>query len=151
VTAGGRAANFPLFLSSTTEQVLASGVSAGLGLVDDSGLVRVYLPKEQDLVLKLASSTSSSTALKDAKILKLVEQVMSGVHLAATAEAMSLGKKVGLDTKQLFEIIAGAAGNSAEFKNATPQLLSGSWTSEKTVKGVIAELVRVLLMTFSSC
>jgi 3-hydroxyisobutyrate dehydrogenase len=116
-------------------------VSFGLGLADDSALVGVYLPRGATRVLELASSATTTPASKDEAKLKLVEQVMAGVHLAAAAEAMSLGKKVGLDTKQLFEIIAGAAGNSAMFKDATPQLLSGKWKNEKTIDEVIAELV----------
>jgi len=126
-------------LCSATEQVLASGVSAGLGAIDDAALVGVYLPEHPTLVLKLASA--STTAEEDEKKLKIVVQIMAGVHLAAAAEAMSLGIKVGLEPKQLYEIIAGAAGNSFMFSNRTPQLLSGKWTSPKTVDDVIAEMV----------
>lgn len=126
-------------MASATEQVLASGVSAGLGLIDDAALVGVYLPKDPTLVLKLAAS--STTAAEDDKKLKLVSQVMAGVHLAAAAEAMSLGMKVGLEPNKLYEIISTAAGTSSMFVNRTPQLLSGKWTSKKTVDEVIAELV----------
>jgi len=142
VTAGGRNAGFPLFLSSTTEQVLSSGVSAGLGLIDDAALVGVYLPQDPTLVLKLASSSSSKTTLSESDPkLKLVKQIMSAVHLAAAAEAMSLGVKVGLEAEKLYEIIATAAGSSKMFVDRTPQLLSGKWTAGRTVDDVIAELV----------
>jgi 3-hydroxyisobutyrate dehydrogenase len=129
-------------LCSATEQVLASGVSAGLGAIDDSALVGVYLPKDPTLVLKLASA--STTAEEDQKKLKIVTQLMAGVHIAAAAEAMSLGVKVGLEPNQLYGIIAGAAGNSFMFSNATPQLLSGKWTSTKTVDDIIALMVSLL-------
>jgi 3-hydroxyisobutyrate dehydrogenase len=137
-------------LSSATEQVLASGVSAGLGAIDDAQLVGVYLPKDPKLVLKLASA--STTAAEDEKKLKFVAQLMTGVHLAAAAEAMSLGIQVGLEPKQLYTIIAGAAGNSFIFKERTPQLLEGKWTSTKTVDDVIAELVcRFLVVCREIC
>jgi 3-hydroxyisobutyrate dehydrogenase len=110
-----------------------------LGAIDDAALVGVYLPRDPTLVLKLAST--STNAEEDEKKLKIVAQLMAGVHLAAAAEAMSLGTKVGLEPKQLYGIIAGAAGNSFIFSNRTPQLLSGKWTSTKTVDNVIAELV----------
>ena len=139
MTAGGRSANFPLFLSSTTEQVLASGVSAGLGLIDDAALVGVYLPQSSSAILKLASS--SATLSPDDPKLLLVEKIMAGVHLAAAAEAMSLGVKVGLEAKKLFEIISTAAGSSAMFVEATMQLLSGVWKERSSVDDVIAELV----------
>ena len=113
-------------------------MSAGYGLVDDSALPSVYLPKTLDLVLKQTSvaSTSESSAK-----LKLVIQAMAGVHLAAAAEAMSLGAKVGLETNQLFEIISTAAGTSWMFVNRVPELLSGKWVSKKTVSDVISNLV----------
>lgn len=126
-------------MCSATEQVLASGVSAGLGTVDDAALVGVYLPKDPTLVLKLASA--STVDEDDQKKLKIVIQLMAGVHIAAAAEAMSLGVKVGLEPQQLYEIIAGAAGNSFMFSQTTPQLLSGKWTSTKTVDNIIALLV----------
>jgi 3-hydroxyisobutyrate dehydrogenase len=144
VTAGGRSAKLPLFLSSVTEQVLATGVSAGFGLVDDSALTSVYIPKDPELVLKQASAISTSES--DAK-LKLVIQAMAGVHLVAAAEAMSLGSKVGLETNKLFEIISTAAGASWMFVDRVPQMLSGKWASKKSVNDVISELVRLFPST----
>ena len=138
MTAGGRAAKFPLFLASATEQVLATGVSSGFGLEDDAQLTKVYLPKNPTLVLKQASAVS---ATETERKLKLVSQIMTGVHLAAAAEAMALGVKVGLDAVKLFEIISTAAGSSAVFVDRTPQWLSGNWNTKKTVDEVIAELV----------
>jgi 3-hydroxyisobutyrate dehydrogenase len=141
VTAGGRAEKFPLFLASATEQVLAAGVSAGIGLEDDSNLTKVYLPKTPNQIFEQGSSTAATTAADDPK-LRLVAQAMAGVHLAAAAEAMALGAKVGLDTKQLQEIIATAAGSSWMFVDRVPQMLSGSWRSTRTIEDVISGLVR---------
>jgi 3-hydroxyisobutyrate dehydrogenase len=142
VTAGGRSAGFPLFLASATEQVLATGVRSGLGLIDDSALHRVYSPQEPTLVLQLASSTPPPQ-VPDVK-LRLVKQAMMGVHLAAAAEAMSLGAAVGLDTTKLFEIISTAAGTSHMFVAYGKQMLEGVYTETKTVDAVIAELVSSL-------
>jgi 3-hydroxyisobutyrate dehydrogenase len=141
VTAGARAEKFPLFLASATEQVLAAGVSAGIGLEDDANLTKVYLPKRPDLVFEQASEAATTTA--DDPKLKLVAQAMAGVHLAAAAEAMTLGAKVGLDTTQLQEIIATAAGTSWMFVDRAPQMLSGEWQLKKTIEEVIRELVRL--------
>jgi 3-hydroxyisobutyrate dehydrogenase len=91
------------------------------------------------LVLKQASSAITDS--ENSQKVKLVSQTMAGVHLAAAAEAMALGKKVGLDLEQLYEIISTAAGASWMFIDRTPQLLSGKWSSKKTVDNVIAELV----------
>lgn len=103
----------------------------------------MYLPRDHTLVLKQASVASNSA--EAAAKLKLVTQIMAGVHLAAAAEAMSLGMKVGLEPTKLFEIIATAAGTSWMFVNRTPQLLNGKWTSSKSVNDVVAELVNMTL------
>jgi 3-hydroxyisobutyrate dehydrogenase len=142
VTAGGRAEKFPLFLSSATEQVLNTGVSSGFGLEDDSRLTKVYFPKDPTLVLKQTSAAGEIT--EDDQRLRLVRQAMAGVHLAAAAEAMSLGAKVGLDTQKLYEIISTAAGTSWMFVDRAPQMLSGRWTSKKTVNDVSVELASPL-------
>ncbi|KAG9237633.1 NAD binding domain of 6-phosphogluconate dehydrogenase-domain-containing protein [Amylocarpus encephaloides] len=137
---------FPLFLSSTTEQVLATGVSAGFGLEDDAQLTKVYLPSTPTLVLDQATAspgTSGFTPEAKSK-LDLVRSTMEAVHLVSAMESMSLGKSVGLDTQQLFEIIKGAAGGSWMFADKIPQLLSGKWTSRKTVNGVIADLTKAI-------
>jgi 3-hydroxyisobutyrate dehydrogenase len=63
---------------------------------------------------------------------------------------MSLGVKVGLDTEKLYEIISTAAGSSAMFVDRTPQLLSGKWTSKKTVNDVVSELVYFYLSSHSN-
>ena len=91
------------------------------------------------MVFKLGSS--KGTLSEDDPKLKLVSQIMSGVHLAAAAEAMSLGAKVGLDTKTLYEIISTAAGTSWMFVDRAPQMLSGKWTTKRTIETVVAELV----------
>lgn len=144
MTAGGRAANFPLFLASVTEQVLATGVRSGLGLIDDAALTRVYIPQEPSLVLELASSSSTLQA-DDAK-LRLVKQAMTAVHLVAAAEALSLGAAVGLDTTKLFEIISTAAGTSVMFVDRGLQMLKGDFTSRKTIDDVLTELVSSLVI-----
>jgi 3-hydroxyisobutyrate dehydrogenase len=124
--------------------VLATGISAGYDRLDDAQLTRVYLPSTPTLVLDLASQNTSSSDLspEETTKLKLVESIMKGVHLVSTMEAMSLGKTVGLETQQLFEIIKGAAGSSWMFADRTPQLLSGKWTAKETVNDVIDSLVR---------
>ncbi|GBG79670.1 hypothetical protein CBR_g29818 [Chara braunii] len=43
---------------------------------------------------------------------KMVNQLLAGVHIVASAEAMALGARCGLDTRLLYEIISNAAGNS---------------------------------------
>lgn len=74
---------------------------------------------------------------------------MKAVNLAVAAEALSLGKKVGLDQQQLYDIIKGAAGGSWVFQNRVPDLISGSWRQEKSGKSV-SQVVNDLVSYFIS-
>jgi len=58
-----------------------------------------------------------------ASSVKLINQLLAGVHIVAAAEAMAFGAKLGLDTRSLFEIISNAAGGSWMFKNRVPAML----------------------------
>jgi hypothetical protein len=107
----------------------------------------VYLPSTPDLVLKLATSPSITSDEGYKLKLQLVINVMKAVHLASAAEAMSLGMKAGLELNTMFEIIGTAAGSSAMFLNRIPGLLSGKWSTEKTIDEVIAELVCISLIS----
>jgi len=43
---------------------------------------------------------------------KTVNQLLAGVHIAAAAEAMALGARLGLNTRMLFDIIKHGGGHS---------------------------------------
>ena len=46
---------------------------------------------------------------------KMVHQLLAGVHIVVAAEALALAAKAGLDVNQLYKIVTGAAGNSWMF------------------------------------
>ncbi|XP_044465929.1 uncharacterized protein LOC123196112 isoform X2 [Mangifera indica] len=56
---------------------------------------------------------------------KMVNELLEGIHLIASVEAIALGAKVGIHPLILYDIISNAAGNSWIFKNHIPQLLRG--------------------------
>jgi hypothetical protein len=64
----------------------------------------------------------------EASSIKLINQLLAGVHIVAAAEAMAFGAKLGLDTRSLYEIIKNAAGGSWMFENRVPGMLSADWT-----------------------
>lgn len=66
---------------------------------------------------------------------------MKAVNLAVAAEAMALGKKVGLNQQQLYDIIKGAAGGSWVFTHKVPELIAGEFKDGKSVSEVVNELV----------
>lgn len=60
--------------------------------------------------------------------MKMVNQLLVGTHIAAAAEAMALAAKAGLNTREVYNIIISAAGNSWAFENRVPHMLNGDWT-----------------------
>ena len=46
---------------------------------------------------------------------KMVHQLLAGVHIVVAAEALALAAKAGLDVEQMYDIVKGAAGSSWMF------------------------------------
>jgi 3-hydroxyisobutyrate dehydrogenase-like beta-hydroxyacid dehydrogenase len=76
-----------------------------------------------------------------ASSVKLINQLLAGVHIAAAAEAMAFGAKLGLDTSNLFEIIKNAAGGSWMFENRVPAMLKADWTPHSQLAIFVKDLV----------
>ncbi|KAK3066946.1 hypothetical protein LTS18_001392, partial [Coniosporium uncinatum] len=79
-----------------------------------------------------------------ASSVKLINQLLAGVHIAAAAEAMAFGAKLGLDTRFLYEIIKTAAGNSWMFENRVPAMLDGDWHPNSALAIFVKDLGIVL-------
>ncbi len=59
---------------------------------------------------------------------KMVNQLLAGVHIAAACEAITLAGRLGLDLREVYKVITGAAGNSWMFENRIPHVLDGDYT-----------------------
>jgi 3-hydroxyisobutyrate dehydrogenase len=75
---------------------------------------------------------------------KIVNQLLAGVHIAAAAEAMALGIRAGVEPKALYEVITASAGNSWMFENRMPHVLSGDYTPLSAVDIFVKDLGIVL-------
>lgn len=75
---------------------------------------------------------------------KMINQLLAGVHIAAAAEAMALGIKAGADPQALFEVISNSAGASWMFQNRVPHILAGDYTPHSAVNIFIKDLGIVL-------
>jgi 3-hydroxyisobutyrate dehydrogenase-like beta-hydroxyacid dehydrogenase len=86
--------------------------------------------KHGDIILKTLSEKLFIIpgGIGAASNVKMINQLLAGVHIAAAAEAMGLAAKAGLNTRQVYEIIVGAAGNSWMFENRVPHILDGDLT-----------------------
>jgi L-threonate 2-dehydrogenase len=75
---------------------------------------------------------------------KMVNQLLAGVHIAAAAEAMALGTRGGADPRVLFEVISNSAGNSWMFSNRVPHMLDGDYTPLSALDIFVKDLGIVL-------
>lgn len=76
--------------------------------------------------------------------IKMVNQLLAGVHIAAAAEAMALGIRAGADPQTLFEVISNSAGSSWMFQNRVPHILAGDYTPLSAVNIFVKDLGIVL-------
>jgi 3-hydroxyisobutyrate dehydrogenase len=75
---------------------------------------------------------------------KMVNQHLAGVHIAAAAEAMALGMRAGADPAQLYEVICHSAGMSWMFQNRVPHILAGDYRPLSAVNIFVKDLGIVL-------
>ena len=75
---------------------------------------------------------------------KMVNQLLAGVHIAVAAEAMALGIRAGADPQTLFEVISGSAGSSWMWQNRMPHVLAGDDTPLSAVNIFVKDLGIVL-------
>jgi 3-hydroxyisobutyrate dehydrogenase len=79
-----------------------------------------------------------------ASTVKMINQHLAGVHIAAAAEAMALGTACGADPDKLFEVISNSAGNSWMFSNRVPHILARDFTPLSAVEIFVKDLGIVL-------
>ena len=75
---------------------------------------------------------------------KIVNQLLAGVHIAAAAEAMALGIRAGVAPKDIYEVITHSAGNSWMFENRMAHVLAADYTPLSAVDIFVKDLGIVL-------
>ena len=79
---------------------------------------------------------------------KIINQLLAGVHIAAAAEAMALGLREGVDAESLYDVITHSAGNSWMFENRVPHILDGDYSPRSAVAiftkdlGIVSDMGR---------
>ena len=85
--------------------------------------------------------------------MKYVANLLVAVHNVASAEAMVLGMKAGLDPRMIFDLIQAGAGNSRVFELRAPMMVNGNykdatmkidvWDKDMSVIGGYARKIKV--------
>jgi len=71
---------------------------------------------------------------------KMINQLLAGVHIAATAEAMTLAARSGIDLQTLYDVICVSAGSSWMFENRGEHIISGDYTPRSSVDIFVKDL-----------
>jgi len=111
----GKAIQFPMPMASMAEQLYRAGNAAGMLKDDDAKLVQLYLPSSQGSLV--AEKRSADVKIRSSHQVshEVVNDMLAGIHLAASVEALAFCKALGMDTKLMYEIISKAAGWSKMF------------------------------------
>lgn len=72
---------------------------------------------------------------------KMINQLLAGIHIAAAGEAMGLAAKAGLNTRQVYDIILTAAGSSWMFENRVPHMLDNDLTPYSALDIFVKDMV----------
>jgi L-threonate 2-dehydrogenase len=91
-------------------------------------------------VYKLGDSAGAGSKVK------IINQLLAGVHIAAAAEAMALGLREGVNPDALYEVITNSAGNSWMFENRMAHVLAADYTPLSAVDIFVKDLGIVLDM-----
>ena len=95
-------------------------------------------------VYKLGDSAGAGSTIK------IINQLLAGVHIAAAAEAMALGLRQGVAAEAIYEVITHSAGNSWMFENRMAHVLAGDYTPLSAVDIFVKDLGLVLDMARAS-
>lgn len=115
-----RAANGTLTILAAGEEIALSKAKAVLELMAGSNL---YV---------IPGGLGAGTKVK------MVHQVLAGIHICMTSEAMGLAASLGINTKRAYEVLKAGVGMSWMFENRVPHML----VEDKTVYSALNIIVK---------
>ena len=118
----------------------ASGEMTVMGAARDEAWAKAepFLHAMAAKVYRLGNSAGNGSKVK------IINQLLAGVHIAAAAEAMALGLRDGVAAAALYEVITHSAGNSWMFENRMAHVLAGDYTPLSAVDIFVKDLGLVL-------
>ena len=122
----------------------AAKARAGEMTVMASGAAAAFAATEEVLAAIASKVYRLGEAPGAASKVKMINQLLAGVHIAAACEAMALGIQSGCDPKVLYDVICDCAGSSWMFQNRVPHILSGDYTPLSAVNIFVKDLGIVL-------
>jgi len=118
--------------------------AAGQITMMTSGAPEAYVQAQSTLEAMSATIYRLGDTAGAGSKVKIINQLLAGVHIAAAAEAMALGLREGVDPNQLYEVITHSAGNSWMFENRMTHVLEGDYSARSAVDIFVKDLGLVL-------
>ncbi|MES2383968.1 MAG: L-threonate dehydrogenase [Pseudomonadota bacterium] len=122
----------------------AAKAASGEMTMMTSGAPQAYARAEALLDAMAARVYKLGDAAGAGSKVKIINQLLAGVHIAAAAEAMALGLREGVDAAALYEVITHSAGNSWMFENRMAHVLAADYTPLSAVDIFVKDLGIVL-------
>lgn len=79
------------------------------------------------------------TAIGDAAKAKLVNNLLAGINLVASAEALALAAKIGLDPATMFEVIRASSGSSWMFEDRMARALTEDYSPPRAAAHILTK------------
>jgi L-threonate 2-dehydrogenase len=121
---------------------------------------RKAIGKIKPMLAGFSRKTYDVGAFGNGSRMKYVANLLVAINNVASAEAMVMGMKAGLDPKVIFEMISNGAGNSRVFELRAPMMVKNNysdvtmkcsvWQKDMDVIGAFAKKIRVPTPLFSA-
>jgi len=77
--------------------------------------------------------------------MKMVNQLLVGIHIAAAGEAMAFGVQAGIAPELIYDIVTRSAGNSWAFEDRVPRILQGAYTPPSSAVDIFVKDLGIVL------
>ena len=148
----------PSRVAALAERVAASGrslvdapVSGGVAGVRDNSLTvmasapKAVFEKVKPILLAFGRNVYHlGEAPGQGAAMKIVNQLLCGVHIAAAGEALALAERSGIDPAVALEILSGSAASSWMLKNRGPRMVADTGQVMSAVDIFVKDLGLVL-------
>ncbi len=121
-----------------------AGAEAGTMTIMGSGAEAAFAKAQPALDAIAGKVFRLGSAAGVGSTVKMVNQLLAGVHIAVAAEALALGIRAGADPRTLYEVISTSAGNSWMWQNRVPHILAGDDTPHSSANIFVKDLGIVL-------
>lgn len=133
-------------------EVLDAPVSGGTARAERGDLLIMAGGERSlfDSLAELLEAMGSSVvycgeSVGDGQSVKLVNQLLCGVHIAAAGEALAYASSLGLDPRFVFETIKHGAANSFMLEDRGERMLDGEFTPAKSALDIFVKDLNLVL------